>query len=864
MGLDGTGETAPPPSRREALWGMALLSATGELRSVDQAFAKMQGRPARELVDRPWTALCPTGCTRELTEALQRAQTEGYLVFEHEHPDAGGRPIQLRMELTPLRDQAGELQYVLRVADLSGWPESLREARLASLVESCDDAIVAVELDGTITHWNRSAERLYGWPAEEALGRSIFTFVPAEHREEVEQMLATIRAGGHLAPRETERQRADGVRIPVSITVSPIADARGRLVGASWITRDVTDRTRIGEELARERAILRAVIASSPAVIYLKDLEGRYLLINQHTLVDLHMSEADFLGHTDHDVFPADVADQLAANDRRAVALRAPLQVEETVRRGETERTFASAKFPVFASDGHVWAVGGISLDLSEQRAAERERALLASLVEASTDIIAAVSLDGSVIAWNPAGERTLGHPAAEVIGRCYRGLVPSERRAELDAVVKRVAGGESVAPFAMDALHRDGRRVPVEVTLSPIRAGDGVVGVVGVARNVTEQRRAAETLRRSERLLRTVIDALPVGVWIVGERGMIADRNPAAERIWGGARFVAVEGYGQYEGWWADTGEPIAPHEWAAARAVERGETSIGEVVRIRAFDGSFKTILHSAVPLRDDGEVTGAVVVNEDITALRETTDALRRAVAAREEILNVVSHDLRSPLNVVSMTCDLLSSGPLDESAVRRGLQRMRRAVQAMNRLIVDLVDLVRVDQGRLALRRAPEGPGDLVQEAVELLRPAVDAASIHLSFAAPAGLPAVIADHDRILQVFSNLIGNAVKFTPPGGRIHVGADSRNGAVIFSVSDTGRGVAEEQLAHLFDRYWQAAPSDERGLGLGLPIAAGIVAAHGGRIWARSVPGRGSTFCFTLPIVERAGVRPRARGPE
>ena len=170
--------------------------------------------------------------------------------------------------------------------------------------------------------------------------------------------------------------------------------------------------------------------------------------------------------------------------------------------------------------------------------------------------------------------------------------------------------------------------------------------------------------------------------------------------------------------------------------------------------------------------------------------------------------------------------------------------------MNRLIQDLLDVAVLETGHLSIDRTPLAPGDVVGEAVEMQQALAAASSIDLRVEVAADAPAVLADRDRLLQVFDNLIGNALKFTEPGGQVTVGAARGAGGGLFWVADNGRGMAREELRHAFDRFWQAsARSGRLGAGLGLPITKGIVEAHGGRIWAESTPGEGSTFFFAIP---------------
>ena len=225
-------------------------------------------------------------------------------------------------------------------------------------------------------------------------------------------------------------------------------------------------------------------------------------------------------------------------------------------------------------------------------------------------------------------------------------------------------------------------------------------------------------------------------------------------------------------------------------------------------------------------------------------------QQATKARDDILAVVAHDLRNPLNTVTMAASLmLENTPIERTQERRQVEIVRRAADRMNRMIQDLLDVKRLEAGKMGIELHPEPPLALVNDTLEMLRPLAISSTIVLDSNVAENLPPVIADAARIQQVLSNLVGNAVKFTPKDGRITVCAEQVDGEVRFSVIDTGPGIPAEQLPHIFGRFWQAKATDKRGIGLGLAIAKGIIEAHNGRIWVESHVGLGSTFYFTLP---------------
>lgn len=217
-------------------------------------------------------------------------------------------------------------------------------------------------------------------------------------------------------------------------------------------------------------------------------------------------------------------------------------------------------------------------------------------------------------------------------------------------------------------------------------------------------------------------------------------------------------------------------------------------------------------------------------------------------REEVLGVVAHDLRNPLSVVGTTVDALTKLDLDPPMRAHLLAAGGRAVRHMNRLIADLLDVVRLETGHLSLETDVVPVAAILDEAADAAGHLADEKNVSFSIDRPATGLQLRADRERLGQVLGNLIGNAIKFTPAGGKVTLSARADEDNVTFEVADTGPGLSPEGQAHLFERFWQAR-SDRRGVGLGLPIAKGIVEAHGGRIWVESKPGAGSHFFFAIP---------------
>lgn len=265
--------------------------------------------------------------------------------------------------------------------------------------------------------------------------------------------------------------------------------------------------------------------------------------------------------------------------------------------------------------------------------------------------------------------------------------------------------------------------------------------------------------------------------------------------------------------------------------------------------------------------GDIVGLTVFLTDITEQQHIQDQLAAyqqqleqlvvertaAVEVRDEVIRFVAHDLRNPLTTIRLGIEGLTE-VLAQSAAHAGLMRqasaIARAVQRAEHMIRDLLDVATIQSSGLELNRTRLDAGDLVREAIESQRAIVGVKQLALDSELEGNLPDVIGDHERILRVFENLIGNAVKFTPQGGRISVGAARLGDAIAFHVTDTGPGIAPADLTRMFDAFWQSDSGDVRGRGLGLAICKRFVEAHGGAIWADSELGAGTTITFTIPI--------------
>jgi len=236
--------------------------------------------------------------------------------------------------------------------------------------------------------------------------------------------------------------------------------------------------------------------------------------------------------------------------------------------------------------------------------------------------------------------------------------------------------------------------------------------------------------------------------------------------------------------------------------------------------------------------------LVILQDLTQVR-------RLETVRRDFVSNISHELRTPLASLKALVDTLRDGALeDPPAAQRFLDRMEVEVDALTQMVQELLELSRIESGQVPLQLQAVSIAEAVNIPAERLRPQAERAGLRLDVTLPADLPPVLADAERIQQVVTNLVHNAIKFTPPGGRVTVTAQAAGAEVIVTVQDTGVGIPAEDLPRIFERFYKADRARAgAGTGLGLAIARHIIQAHGGRIWAESAKGRGSNFYFALP---------------
>ena len=446
------------------------------------------------------------------------------------------------------------------------------------------------------------------------------------------------------------------------------------------------------------------------------------------------------------------------------------------------------------------------------------------------------------------------------------------ETAANIPVVIFTGRGDEDIAVELMKAGAAD--YLP-KASLTPERLASSLRHTIELSGAAEARRNAEEELRAQEARFRTLANAIPQLAWM-------ADASGA--RYWFNDRWYDYTGtnFDQVRGWgWRKLHHPdhVKRVVDGMQRCFRTGE-AWEDTHPLLGKDGTFRWFLSRALPIRnDDGGIGSWLGTNTDITdqkiaeAERERALALERqartdaerAARARDEVLAIVVHDLRNPMNTI-LTAATMIDQTLDEQAehgtdadkvalnadLKTYDKVIENSIRSMDRLICDLLDVSRMEAGSFAVRQTPVEVRALIDEILKLFEPQARARGITISSAVAPDLRPLYADRERLVQVLSNLLGNALKFTASAGQVVVRARENKSSVQISVEDSGSGIPAEDLPHIFDRYWRADRVSRSGAGLGLAICKGIVDAHGGRIWVESTPGHGSKFHFTAPCAK------------
>jgi two-component system, sensor histidine kinase and response regulator len=748
----------------------------------------------------------------------------------------------------------------------------VQREQLARVVDSTNDAVITVDLSGTITSWNAGAERLYGYSAGDMIGTA--QTAPTDPGcPSAEQLMMRLIAGEHVTERALPRRHRDGSRIYVDLSAAPLRDGGGNVIGATSIARDVTDQHRLELDLEQSEARFRETFDEAPIGMALVGPNGRWLEVNRALCHIVGYSESELLALTLQDIsHPDDLETDL---DKLRRVLTGEIQTYQMEKR-------------YLHKDGHfIWVKLSVSLvrdehgtplhfvshieDITRAKAAESALREGRRLLDESQSVAGVGSWT-----WN----LETGEPAWSVQQYLLHGVSPLSDAPAMDEFLALVHPDDRdrVRNRIFDIVRKrepfrdeyrvalSGGRVKTLSVRGDYLAADPSVGlpprIAGTAQDVTAERAARIGREETENRQRVLLSSLPDTMVVLYDAELRCRFVQGALMKELGVDREAFEGKLLSELVTPERLETIEP-------AIHRALTGVSGSLEYGAGDG--RTYAVDIAPYRsEDRSITGAFSVWRDISQRRRMEDELRssrekalEASRLKSEFVANMSHEIRTPLNGVVSMAELLLDTPLNGEQSQYAQVAMTSA-EALMRVISDILDFSKIEAGKLEILREDFSVRAAVEDVAEIVGAKADERGLALDVTVGQDVAAVITgDGNRVRQVLMNLLSNAVKFTSEG-QVSVtvglvdgpGSDER---LRFEVADTGIGIDTEKLAGLFEPFSQADATTTRrygGTGLGLCISKQLVELMGGEIGCDSRPGVGSRFWFSVPYEPGLGV--------
>jgi PAS domain S-box-containing protein len=756
---------------------------------------------------------------------------------------------------------------------------SLQKAneQITTIWESMTDAYVTLDREWRVIYANSAATQVYfqltGLEPQEFLGKSHWDIFPALVGHEVEQAY--------------RRAVTEQVAVHLEVWYEPTGNwfethAYPSPEGLGIYFRDISDRRQAELIVQQQLAEIESIYKTAPIGLCFVDTDLKFVRINERLAEINGFSISDHLGRTLREILP-DLADQLEPLYRQVIESGEPilnLEVEGTnCAQPGVLRQWLVCYYPQQDMHQRVMGVNVMVQEITERKQFEanlaRTTEILHSVIEGSSDVIFVKDLQGRYVVANSTAATWLDTTPETMLGQDDTALFPPEMAQQIQQTDRQVMQtGESIV-FEEDVPKQDVSRSLLSAKY-PWRDGDGkILGVIGISRDISDRKQTeAEreqmqiALRESEEQLRFTADTIPHIVWVTDPYGVTTYVNQRWVEYTGLSLAAALD-YG-----WQNL---LHPDDLPRVQAfwTEACQTaSVYDIkYRLRCADGMFRWQLVRGRPMRDQ---QGRVVkwfgtctdIHDQKQAELERDQLLADAQAARaeaeaanrskDEFVAMVAHELRSPLNSIAGWSKLLQTRKFDDATLSKALDTIYRNTQAQVQLVEDLLDISRMVKGTLQIQTAPVNWVNVIEAALDLVRPMADAKHIQLKPDLTL-TPQVSGDFNRLQQIAVNLLTNAIKFTPPSGRVEVQLEQVDAQVVLRVHDTGKGIAPEFLPYIFERYQQGQQNtgSKDGLGLGLAIVKNLVELHNGTIAAESAGiGQGSTFTVRLPRLETLAI--------
>lgn len=870
---------------------LMIHTQDGEILQINQAWTDLTGYHHRDIPTiADWTRQAHPDCYPEVQKAIaqlydlqQRICTAEYTITtktgQHRTWEftcaslgtfADGRRVAISMatditarkQTEALLEQTNlelETRVAERTAQLSALTHRLQQElterqeteqllqQQAQLLDLAHDTILTRDLQGHITFWNRGAERMYGISKSEAIGQISHQLLASEFPQPLGEIEAELRRVGYWEG-EITHTPPQGTRLIVASRWVLQSDEWQNPLQVLEINNNITRRQQAEADLRESESRFRQLAENIRDVFWSADINRKQLLYISPAYEKMWGRSCESLYQN-----PEDWLNAIHPEDRP----RVEQGVNQKYVNGEYDQEYRillpdgslrwirDRAFPIRDQGGKLVRVAGLATDITDRKTSERaliaSQARLAGLVEIARDAIISVDGNQRITLFNQGAERIFGYGADQVLGQPLDLLIPSRfilsHRLQVETFGQTSGRARSMKERTeITALRADGTEFAAEASIAKLEI-DGEEIFTAILRDVSDRKRTEAALSQ----LAAIVEDSEDAIFSKTLDGTVVSWNASAQRLFG---YSAAEAIGQ------SILTLIVPsdrhsEESALLNKIAQGESvQQYETVRMRKNE----TLIHVALTISPVKEGQGQIIGTSTIA--RDISDR-HQIERMKNEFISIVSHEIRTPLTSIRGAIGLLASGMYQNKPerVQRMLEIALTDSDRLVRLVNDILDLERLESGRLELVKERCDAAGAIGQAVEGVQAIADKEGVRFSL--PCETATVWASPDALQQVLTNLLSNAIKFSPPQSIITLTVQPQWQGVLFAVRDSGRGIPPDKLEMIFNPFQQVDASDSRqkgGTGLGLTICKRIVHQHGGRIWVESTLGEGSTFYFTL----------------
>jgi len=812
-------------------------------------------------------------CFQSVVDRL-KTSTGNFLVFHEVSFSKSGKPVSCEWFNSVVRNNDGQmiaiLSLVLDITESAQADAELRESekRYRAFMDNNPSPAFLKNESGRYVFVNRALELAYKRPAVDWIGKSDSELPSVTD-------IAQLSTNDHLVLEqlkaiETEEtlDNGDGQRHYLTFKFPVQADDGRVMVGG--LSLDITERKRAEMHAEAQRERVQLVADAVPALISFIDTDARYQLTNRAYERWFGIPQSEMLGKSMQEVLGAAAWKAILPYVDEVLNGR-PVSYEAQVPYREGGTRWVNATYtPDRSKDGTVRGFIAHVNDITARKRAEDELIYQRSLLQAITDnaqtSIFLIDVNGNALFVNPASEEMTGFSRQELVGRNLNNLfhpmpddepIPTDRKSYFDCTLNQLQAARNRESLFV---HRSGAIYPVRWNARAVCRDGQTVATVAEVWDITKEKKAEQDLQATRDQLEAIIETAPSLIVVTDSSGRVLMFNKACETLTG---FTRQESYQQklFDLLVPEEGQEELKKRYRGAEASTLAEPHESPWI---TKDGNRRFIEWRCTRVPSGSDLSGTLLlgIGVDTTDRRRLEDELRNQAERlaesdrrKDEFLATLAHELRNPLAPIRLGLELLKMASDDPQTIETTRLMMERQTLQLITLVDDLLDVSRITRGKLELRKSVVALADVIQSAVEAVRPGIDEAGHTLTVEMPDNMIHLNADPNRLAQILSNLLNNSVKYTPPGGSIKLSCQCEGTQIVLAVKDNGVGVPAEMQTAIFDMFAQIDRSIERGyagLGIGLTLVKSLVEMHEGKIEVHSDGiNCGSEFKVQLPML-------------